>query len=751
MRRFTFKKGIMTFTLLLCSLGAWASITWDETTKTLTLDNVTQDEQNQFSTYITDDQCKLVEKIVVKGAYNSFGNIRSKFTEGTLKELDMTDMPVNSDGTFSYWPGKDGAFGKVTTVKLPNNLTTIVSGALLDYTNLTSITIPNTVTTIGSQAFKNCSSLTSITLPSSLTTIGANAFQESGLTSITIPASVETIGQAAFKDCTDLTEVTFNETSHIATIEPDVFTRTKISNMVFPTSIKLIEAGAFTECYGLKTMTFPEGIEGLTIEGGNAEGGAFSNCTNITDIYIETTNHITCNINGYPWAVTYAQGDPSRPTATLHFPDGQAEYYTNLGHPLTIDIASDTGRFHDWLMAHVEEANNAKPKNGWWQFINSGSDTGTPSTEGKFLRTFSDPKYARIVPRGVKAYAVTDVKKNVDKSTAKHPYYEVSFMILDVIPKNTGVILFGEPNTTSKDGTGKTLTMTVISLAEADKSKGTYDAVNHIFTLSESGEEMNLIDGTEVYDASGNHVRTVDLSLRRKNWENLADEHVHFKNYLEPSTVGDAEYTELQPYKKEDDGKAYRYFGFSHYRKSATGKADNSFHGKDSKEAYDYAGFFRCKKSKIGPGKAYLKLEDSEYSEPNGGEIIIPKTCQDITYNVYKDNGTVEELTFNYRDEYSGQSDSWVKWAETSPYWHNAIWTLPEMFGERDENQEAFAAEFKGEIVFDENEDGTATMIIPASMIEGEEDGDYYTLQGVKVANPSKGIYIKNGKKVVLK
>ena len=163
---------------------------------------------------------------------------------------------------------------------------------------------------------------------------------------------------------------------------------------------------------------------------------------------------------------------------------------------------------------------------------------------------------------------------------------------------------------------------------------------------------MNLIDGTDVYDASG-YVRTVDLSLRRKNWENLADEHVHFKNYLEPSTVGDAEYTELQPYKIEDDGKAYRYFGFSHYRKSATGKADNSFHGKDSKEAYDYAGFFRCKKSKIGPGKAYLKLEDSEYSEPNGGEIIIPGTCQNIKYNVYKDNGSVEELeTFNYRDEY---------------------------------------------------------------------------------------------------
>lgn len=73
------------------------------------------------------------------------------------------------------------------------------------------------------------------------------------------------------------------------------------------------------------------------------------------------------------------------------------------------------------------------------------------------------------------------------------------------------------------------------------------------------------------------------------------------------------------------------------------------------------------------------------------------------------------------------------------------------MFGERDENQVAFAASFPGEVLFDEFEDGTATMIIPGSMIDIEEAGDFYTLQGVKVANPSKGIYIKNGKKVVVK
>ena len=446
------------------------------------------------------------------------------------------------------------------------------------------------------------------------------------------------------------------------------FQKTAFTNFIFPTSIKLIEANAFNECYGLKTMTFPEGIKDLTIIGGNAEGGAFSNCTNITDIYISRLQIILLVI-------------------------------------LTVILGQ--------LPMHK---------------VISGSDTGEPSVPGgKFLRTFSDPKYARIVPRGVKAYAVTEVKKIDGKSTKENPYYEVSLMILDVIPKNTGVILFGEPNTTSKDGKGKTLTMTIISLAD----------------------EHGCIDGTTCTKTG----QVVDLSLRRKNWENLADEHVHFKNYLEPSTVGDEEETLLQPYKKEADGKAYRYFGFSHYRKSADGKKDKSTHGKESVAAYDYAGFFRCKKSTIGPGKAYLKVEESEYPEPNGGEIIIPKTCQNITYNVYKDEGTVEKtLTFNYRDEYSGQSDSWVKWAETSPYWHNAIWTLPEMFGERDENQATSNAKFAGEVEFiEDEEEGTVTMIIPASMVEVEEDGAYYTLQGVKVENPTKGIYIKNGKKVIIK
>ena len=50
---------------------------------------------------------------------------------------------------------------------------------------LTSVTIPNSVTSIGSFAFGGCSGLTSVTIPNSVTSIGSFAFEGcSGLTSI---------------------------------------------------------------------------------------------------------------------------------------------------------------------------------------------------------------------------------------------------------------------------------------------------------------------------------------------------------------------------------------------------------------------------------------------------------------------------------------------------------------------------------------------------------------------------------------
>jgi hypothetical protein len=52
-----------------------------------------------------------------------------------------------------------------------------------------------------------------------------------------------------------------------------------------------------------------------------------------------------------------------------------------------------------------------------------------------------------------------------------------------------------------------------------------------------------------------------------------------------------------------------------------------------------------------------------------------------------------------------------------------------------------------GEPFFEEDEaTGVAKIIIPVSTVD-----TYYNLNGQQVANPTKGVYIKNGKKVIVK
>jgi hypothetical protein len=47
--------------------------------------------------------------------------------------------------------------------------------------------------------------------------------------------------------------------------------------------------------------------------------------------------------------------------------------------------------------------------------------------------------------------------------------------------------------------------------------------------------------------------------------------------------------------------------------------------------------------------------------------------------------------------------------------------------------------------------DGTTGIKVQSSMSHVQSDNAYYTLQGQRVAKPGKGLYIKNGKKVVIK
>jgi len=109
-----------------------------------------------------------------------------------------------SQTTLIQYP--EGKPGVCYTV--PDTVTNI-GGSAFYASALTSVVIPNSVTSIGNYTFMVCTSLTNITMGSGVISIGAEAFALCfGLTSVTIPNSVASIGAMAFDNCPSLASVT---------------------------------------------------------------------------------------------------------------------------------------------------------------------------------------------------------------------------------------------------------------------------------------------------------------------------------------------------------------------------------------------------------------------------------------------------------------------------------------------------------------------------------------------------------------
>ena len=171
---------------------------------TITIPNsVTGIEENAFS------NCNLSEIIVEEGGIfdsrNNCNAIIIKSTDKLIVGCKNTTIP-NSVTTIGHH-AFEGCSG-LTSITIPNSVTSIEKFAFFG-SGLTSITIPSSVTTMGYAAFSGCHALTSVKIPSSVTTIEGSTFYGcTGLTSIIIPDGVTRIEDEAFEACYSLTSVT---------------------------------------------------------------------------------------------------------------------------------------------------------------------------------------------------------------------------------------------------------------------------------------------------------------------------------------------------------------------------------------------------------------------------------------------------------------------------------------------------------------------------------------------------------------
>ena len=226
---------------------------------------------------------------------------------------------------------------KLTSVIIPDSVTSIGDGAFFDCDFLTSVTIPDSVTSIGDGAFFNCDFLTSVTISDSVTSIGKKAFYRcASIETITIPDGVTGIGDCAFHTCINLESVTIG--SNLSSIGEDVFGNCRsleainvdsdnaaytsedgvlfnkditsiiyypegkigehydipagvrtigdnafrsscLTSITVPDSVTNIGDDAFSMCYSLTSVNIPEGVT-------NIGKDAFWNCSSLTSIDI---------------------------------------------------------------------------------------------------------------------------------------------------------------------------------------------------------------------------------------------------------------------------------------------------------------------------------------------------------------------------------------------------------------------------------------------------------------------------------
>ena len=132
---------------------------------------------------------------------------------------------------------------------------------------MTSINIPNSVTSIDICAFRNCSNLTAIA----------------------IPDSVDFIGGGVFEDCTNLTELTVSEGNQTyKSYENCIYTKTEktltavatgLTSIEFLDDVTSIGEGAFYTCRNLTSITIPNSVTSIG-------DYAFNYCSNLTSVTI---------------------------------------------------------------------------------------------------------------------------------------------------------------------------------------------------------------------------------------------------------------------------------------------------------------------------------------------------------------------------------------------------------------------------------------------------------------------------------
>ena len=272
--------------------------------------------------------CIGLVSIMVDGnnsIYDSRGNCNAIIKTSTNELLLGCGNTVIPNTILSVGANSFTGCSNLSSIVIPNGITSIGNNAFNGCVGLTSVVIPKSVNSIGINPFAGCNAIEEIQveegnsyydsrdncnaivktntktlisgckntiIPNTVVSIGTSAFRGcSGLTTITIPNSVETISYGAFDGCDYLTTLTL------------------------PNSVSIIDGQAFLGCTRLETVIIPQSISSI----GSA---AFLNCRSLTSVTVKKETPISITENVFPY----------RTNAILYVPVGSKSAYVEADY-----------------------------------------------------------------------------------------------------------------------------------------------------------------------------------------------------------------------------------------------------------------------------------------------------------------------------------------------------------------------------------------------------------------------------------
>lgn len=303
----------------------------------------------KYSSYLT-----LNDSFTLKArAYNISGNggdvfaynyiVKKEpgvFSYGTLTYNILSEASKTVEVIASSTGSYQGDIVIPSSVKFGNNTYYVVQiseNAFSNCSELTSIELPNTITTIKNSAFYGCSSLSSFTMPSSVKEVYGDAFWKCPIQKLYI-SDLQKWCSINFKENTGSNPLGYSGGVIFVNGE-------KLVDLVLPEGVTLPFA-AFYKCRSIKSVLFPETFNGykdgrwfeyctelkkvtITKSVSKIPGYAFANCTKLSDVYCEATTPpiLDTGWNNMSFDEYYAFVRCDIGSITLHVPKGCKEKY----------------------------------------------------------------------------------------------------------------------------------------------------------------------------------------------------------------------------------------------------------------------------------------------------------------------------------------------------------------------------------------------------------------------------------------